>query len=139
MRATRRRGTGAVGAVLFAGLAALAGCSTSFEVEGRETPVHVWLETPGPATAPRTVDVAVTVGEATIVDGPVRFPAGTTRVAVPPVYLRAGERPVVVRSPDGRILARGGAEVAHATWILVTVQGPAASIRVFEREPGTLD
>jgi hypothetical protein len=145
MRATRRRrAAGAIAGALLclgatAGAIGAGGCSTSFDVEGRETPVHVWIESPGPAAAPRTVDVAVVVADRTVVDGPVRFPAGSTRVAVPPVYLRAGEWPVTVRAPDGRVLARGAAGVAHATWILVTVQGGGATIRVFDREPGTFD
>jgi hypothetical protein len=135
MHLTRRWARRAAAAALAAAAAAGAGCGTTFEVEGRETPVHVWIEAPSARGGPFVADLNVRVGETVVVDGPVRFPAGTTRVAVPPVYLRAGRRPVVVRGPGGRVLAEASAEIQFATWILVTVQGGQASIRVSEQEP----
>jgi hypothetical protein len=133
-----RRGARALLALL--GLAtAAAACRTSFDVEGRDTPVHVWVEAPAAASAPQVVDLTVRVGEVVAVDGPVRFPQGTTRVAVPPLYLRAGPRPVVVSAAGGRTLATATADVEHATWIVVRVQGPAVAIHVSHREPGTRD
>jgi hypothetical protein len=134
MHPTRRwRRPGLLAAL--AAATALAACKTSFEVEGRETPVHVWVQTPVAARGPQVLDLSIRVGDVVAVDGPVRFPAGSTRVAVPPLYLRAGERTVTVRGPGGRVLATASAEIQHATWILVTVQGGQASIGVYDEEP----
>jgi hypothetical protein len=116
-------------------LAAMA-CSHAYVVEDRETPVHVWLEAPAAVQGDVATHVTIHVGDRQVLDGPVRFPAGQTRIELPTVYLKAGERNVSV-AIGGRAAARETAKVRHATWILVSIRGAAADVSVHDREPGS--
>src|SRR5262245_26441837 len=70
--------------LLLLGLAATAaGCKTSYDLEDRDTPVTVILAAPAAANADVTVPILVYVGDHKAVDRAVRFPRGTTNVAMP--------------------------------------------------------
>ena len=114
----------------------LAACKTHWNLEDRETPVVVVLEAPAAARGEVSIPVLVYVGDQKAVDRLVRFPAGTTRVATPTLYVRAGETRVSVVL-DGRAVASDTVKVRLPTWILVRLDGGAASISASDADPSS--
>lgn len=125
-------------ALLAATLAALAlaGCKTHWNLEDRETPVTVVLEAPAAARGDVSLPVLVYVGDHKAVDRVVRFPAGTTRIATPTSYVRAGEQRVSVVL-DGRAVASETVKVRLPTWVVVRIEGTAASISASDSDPSS--
>lgn len=114
--------------------ASLGACKTSWDLEDRETPVHVVLVAPAAATAEQRLPLVVYVGDRKAVDGTVLFPAGTTHVAAPTLPMRAGAKPVSVIL-SGRSVATSNVTVKGPTWIVVTVTGTGASIASDTQDP----
>lgn len=114
--------------------ACLCACKTSWDLEDRETPVHVLLVAPAAATAEQRLPLVVYVGDRKAVDGTVVFPAGTTRVAAPTLHLRAGTKPVSVILA-GRSVANSNVTVKGPTWVVVTVTASGAAIASDTQDP----
>ncbi len=137
-RAARALGRG--GALLLAALCggvALAGCKTSYNLEDRDTPTQVVVETGGGGAAGGSAAVVVYVGDRKGFDGTVQTGGGPVRVAGPMLSLRAGDHEVSVLV-NGRAAARMTAAVKHRSWIVVRLSGGAATVSVQEEEaPGT--
>lgn len=127
----------ALAAVLLGGAATLPGCKTSYNLEDRDTPTQVVVETRGGAAAGAGVAVVVYVGDRKGFDGTVRLDGAGARESGPVMSLRAGDHEVSVLV-NGRAAARLTAAVKHRSWILVRLQGDNATISVQEEEaPGT--
>lgn len=122
--------------VLVLGLAATAvsGCTTSYDVENREIPVHVWLTAPGLVDQGGTIHALIYVGSRKVVEGPVRFPAGVPTVTLPTVYLRTGDRMVSVILDNGRLVGREEVEIEAEGWVQVTVT-QKITIRYDDKQP----
>lgn len=112
----------------------LAACKTSWELESRETPVHVTLVAPAAAQAPQRAHVLVYVGDRKAVDGPVAFPQGTTRLELPTVYVRSGS-PTVSVILDGRAVASSNVTVKQTTFVVVTLTASGATIASADQDP----
>jgi hypothetical protein len=127
-------------AVAAFGMAAVAGataCKTHYDFEDKETPVEVILVAPGAEKSDVTLPVLVYVGDHKAIDRTVRFPAGTTRISTPLLYLRAGE-PTVSVVLQGRAVATERVRVRQPTWIVVTIESPAAAtIKSSGQDPTT--
>jgi hypothetical protein len=123
-------------ALVGACLLAIPACrKAAYVVENRSSPVRVVVEAPAAAAVAQQVALRVTVGDRTVIDGQVLFPAGRTRVDLPTVHLGSGPRDVEVFIA-GRPAARSTALVGHATWVRVTLTGGGgAAIAVFDRDP----
>ncbi|MFO0932821.1 MAG: hypothetical protein U1E39_08925 [Planctomycetota bacterium] len=112
----------------------LAGCKTSWELESRDTPVHVIVVAPAAAQAPQRVPLLVYVGDRKAVDGTLSFPQGTTRLETPTVHVRSGE-PTVSVVLGGRTVATGTVTVKRITWIVITIAGDSATIASSDQDP----
>lgn len=116
------------------GMAVLGSCTTSYDVENRETPVHVWLTAPGLSQEGGTLDALIYVGAHKVVEGPVRFPAGVPTIMLPTVYLRSGETLVSAVIDRGRLAAREEVEIDGEGWVQITV-GQGITIRHDDSQP----
>ncbi|MDJ0974975.1 MAG: hypothetical protein QNJ98_10985, partial [Planctomycetota bacterium] len=99
------------------------GCQTTWGVENRETPVHVWITAPGLAQQGGTLQALVYVGAEKVVEGPVRFPQGVPTIMLPTAYVRAGDRLVSAVIDGGRLVAREEVEIEGEGWVQIVV-GP---------------
>lgn len=115
--------------------AGLSGCGTTFDLERRETPVHVWLTVPAYARTGGVVEADITVGPYRVVQGPVTFPRGTPTVALPSLYIRAGGYTVSARLQGGQVRASQVVGIEGESWIQIVVSGRSASIEVLEEQP----
>lgn len=111
-----------------------AACNTTYDVEDRETPVTVVLEAPAAARGEVSVPLLVYVGDQKAVDRVVRFAAGTTTIALPMVYLRAGT-PTVSVVIGGRAVASSPVRVSQPTWVVVRIDGQTATIGTSNQDP----
>jgi len=118
--------------------ALLSGCAHDFEVERRETPLHVWFSAPSLPAGTRFVQADVRVGPYAVVSGPVEFPAGVATVRLPTLYLRSGTYGVV--AAVGRGPARGSAQIGlrRESWVHIVLQGDEVRISQAEAEPAPL-
>lgn len=121
--------------VLVGGIAAAAGCKTTYHLEDRDTPTQVVVEAVGGSPAKGGIPVVVYVGDRKGFDGTVRPAPETVRDAGPILSLRAGDHEVSVLV-NGRAAARKTATVKHRTWIVVRLQGDGATIAVLDEAPG---
>lgn len=112
-----------------------AGCRTSWGVENREVPVHVWLTAPGLATQGGTLQALVYVGSEKVVEGPVRFPAGVPTIMLPTAYVRAGDRLVSAVIGGGRLVAREEVEIEGESWVQIVVGPTSVGITYSETQP----
>jgi hypothetical protein len=111
-------------------LAALvaAGCRTSWTVENRDTPVHVWLTSPELAATGGTIRALVYVGSHKAVDGPVTFPRGVENVVLAPLRMPSGNKRVSVVVDGGRLSTATDVDVVGPTWIRATVTSRGIAI-----------
>ena len=125
--------------VLARGLVVLAvftgSCSTRFDVERRETPVHVWLGMPGLAAGGGQVGADIAVGPYRVVQDVVTFPRGVPTVELPTVYVREGAYVVAVRLREPGLAVQQAIEVEGETWVQITVAGRSVSISTQEEQP----
>ena len=129
--------------ILLLAPALLAGCSTAWTVENRETPVTVWLTAPELAAQGGMVDLRVEIGSRIAVDGPVQFPQGIQNVVLPRVHLPAGSHPVRVTVRGGTLgprdgrprCAQGQTMASGNTWVRVTMTRAGVSIACAGEEP----
>lgn len=112
-----------------------ASCSHTWDVERRETPVHVWLTAPELARAGGQLSALVYVGPYKVVQGPVQFAEGGPTVNLPTLFIRSGEREVSAVIDRGRASARTTVEIEDESWIQIIVTGNAVSIRKTEAQP----
>lgn len=108
-------------AVLVLSVLAAGGCRTTWTVENRDTPVHVWLASPELARTGGTVRALVYVDDRKAVDGPVTFPQGVVNVKLAPLRMPAGSKRVSVVIDGGRLSAAAQVEVRGPTWIRATL------------------
>jgi hypothetical protein len=109
-------------------------CKTSWELENRDTPVHVLLVAPAAAQAPQRFPLLVYVGDRKAVDGTISFPQGTTRIEAPTTYVRSGE-PTVSVVLGGRTVATSTVTVKRTTWVVITLTGDSATIASDDQDP----
>lgn len=128
--------TGRLLLVLALALAAPAcGSNATFEVEGRETPVHAWLTVPHLAEAGGRIDALIYVGPHKVVQGPVVFPQGSPTVNLPPLYIRAGTYDVAAVLDGGRFSVRERITVVRESWVQVVLRGGRIRIDYDDRQP----
>lgn len=124
---------------VFLGLVSAAGlsasCSRTWDVERRETPVHVWLTVPELAANGGQVNALIYVGPYKVVQGPVVFPKGGPTVNLPTLFIRSGERIVSGVVDRGRASATATVVIEDETWIQITVRGNTMSIRKADEQP----
>ncbi len=124
---------------LLAGVAMAVGlttsCSPTWDVEQRETPVHVWLTAPELARSGGTLDALIYVGPYKVVQGPVQFAQGGPTVNLPTLFIRAGNREVSAVIDRGRASTKSTVGIEKESWIQITVRGNTVSIRKTEEQP----
>jgi hypothetical protein len=118
-------------------VATLPACRTRYGLEEREAPVYVWIDVPAARTADQRVELVVTVAGRQAANGTYLFTAARPRQEMPPLYLRAGNHPVVV-TRGGVVVASETVAVGHVTWIVVTIDGAGAKVARSKGEPGTM-
>ncbi len=117
-------------------LAILAGsCSKSFDVERRESPVHVWLSVPGLAAAGGHVTADIALGAYAVVRDVVTYPRGVPTVELPTVYVRDGAYPVAVRLREAGVAVQQVVDIEGETWVSIVVRGGSVSISANEYQP----
>jgi hypothetical protein len=122
-------------ALLVAATALGAGCSTRFDVERRETPVHIWLSIPGLATSGGQVDADIAMGPYRVVRDVVTFPRGVPTVELPTVYAREGAYVMAVRLARSGIAVQQTVEIEGESWIQIVVTGQSVEIDVDDNQP----
>jgi hypothetical protein len=132
-RATR--GGALLGLLLLLGAGLAPGCAHSYDVENRDTPVHVWISAPELAAAGGTLVLKVEVAGQVLADGPVAFPSGAPTVELPLARVRTGAVPVAVTVDGGRVRAQQSVGVPNESWIRVVVRGAAVSISSYREQP----
>lgn len=115
--------------------ACLAACQTSYNVEDRETPVHVWITAPDMPPEGGTIDALVYVGPEKIVEGAVNFPAGTKTINFPAVRVRVGDTLVSAVVRRGTVAARETFEIEGESWVQVLVRGGTVELRLNDQQP----
>jgi hypothetical protein len=118
-----------------AAFACLPACTHTFDVERRETPVHVWLTIPALAERGGQVDALIYVGPYKVVQGTVNFPQGVPTVDLPTLFVRPGPRPVSAVLDRGRASGRETVTIEGESWIQIVVRGSAVSIRASDEQP----
>ena len=113
----------------------LPACRTTYNVEGRETPVHVWLTAPDMPASGGTIDALIYVGPQKVVEGPVHFPAGTKTINFPAVRVRMGETLVSAVVRRGTVAARETFDVEGEGWVQVLVRGSTVELRFDDQQP----
>ncbi len=113
----------------------LAACSTTYGVENREVPVHVWITAPHLAEQGGTLQALIYVGSEKVIDGPVRFPQGVPTITLPTAYVRAGDRLVSAVVGTGRLSAREEVEIEGEGWVQVVVAPNSVGIGHSETQP----
>lgn len=124
-----------MGAALAAVVLLACGCGTTYDVERRETPVHVWLTAPDLAAGGGQLDALIYVGPYKVVQGPVHFPRGGPTVNLPALFIRTGQRVVSVVIDRGRLSTTQTVEIQQESWIQIVVRGGGIAIRVHEQQP----
>lgn len=119
----------------FAAAALLCACAHSYELERRETPVHVWLSVPEFAARGGQIEAVVYVGPHKVVEGPVAFAPGIQTVRLPTAYLRAGPHRVSVILRGGRPSVTTDVTVEGEGWLHIVVRGPTASVELLSEQP----
>jgi hypothetical protein len=114
---------------------AFSACTTTYNVEGRETPIHVWLTAPDMPAEGGTIDALIYVGPEKVVEGPVHFPAGTKTINFPAVRVRMGETLVSAVVRRGTVAAREEFDVEGESWVQVLVRGGTVELRFDDQQP----
>ncbi len=119
-------------------IALLAGppaCAHSYVVEGRETPIHLWLTMPDALCDGRSVHALVYVGAEKAFEGSVRFPPGTPHVALPTLFLPEGCKQISVVIDGGALSASDQLKVKGEAWVQVVIQERRLQIVQHASEP----
>jgi hypothetical protein len=114
---------------------ALGACSTTAEVEGRETRVNVWLTVPSLAQEGGRIDALIYVGPYKVVEGPVDFPKGSPTVNLTPLFIGSGSRDVSAVLGGGRYSARDTVQIEQESWIRVTLVDGRLRIDFDDEQP----
>ena len=109
--------------------------SNTFDVEGRETPVNVWLTVPHLAAEGGRIDALIYIGPYKVVQGPVRFDKGSPTVNLPPLYLRAGGYDVAAVVDNGRFSVRERVTIAQESWVQIILRGNRLILEFDGRQP----
>ena len=114
-----------------------AGCgsTSTFEVEGRETQVNVWLTAPDFCQHGGRVDALIYIGPYKVVQGPVEFPQGTPTVNLPPLFIRAGCYDVAAVLDGGRYSVRERIDITRQGWVQVILRGGRIRIDYDDKQP----
>ena len=116
----------------------VSGCGHTFDVEGRQTRVNVWLTAPALAERGESLEALIYVGPYKVVDGPVEFPAGINTVILPPVYLRQGSHKVSVVLAGGTFTSDRSIGVTRESWLDITLRNRVLNIGYVEGEPSRI-
>jgi hypothetical protein len=111
------------------------GCAHDYALEGRETPVHVWITAPEQAARGETITALVYVGGQKAVEGPITFQPGKPTVILPSVTTRAGSVRVSAVLFDGAVSTNQTVGIEGESWVQIVVRGRSASIRATEEQP----
>ncbi len=110
-------------------------CTSTSEVEGRETRVNVWLTVPHLAKEGGTIEALIYVGPYKVVEGPVDFPKGSPTVNLPPLFIGAGPRDVSAVLAGGRFSARDAVTIEGESWIRITLLDGSLDIDLEDEQP----
>ena len=123
--------------VLAAALLALCApaCAHSYDVEGRETRVNVWLTVPELAEGGGQVEALIYVGPYKVVQGPVVFTKGSPTVNLPPLFIRSGTRDVAAVLDGGRYSVREAVEIEGESWLQIILRDGRLSIEYDDDQP----
>ena len=132
MRTTPRKS--ALLTVLFLALAACA--SAPFDVENRDTPIHVWVTAPELARgAGGTVDLLIHVAGQKVLEGPVRIPPGTPTIQLPTVYARSGPTTISAILRGGRGVTQQRVKIDGESWVQIIVNGSQLRVIATDNQP----
>ena len=122
-------------AVLLLLVFCVACANSTFDVENRQTPVHVWLTIPELAETGGTIGALVYVGAEKVVEGPIRYPRGIGSVRLPTVYVTAGQKRVSAVFRNGALSANTNINVQAETWVQITIRGRQVLIQQLNAPP----
>jgi hypothetical protein len=125
-------------ATLLLGLAVTA-CAHDYDVENRDTPVHVWLSAPDLGPEGGRVNALIYVGSEKAVEGPVRFPPGVAHVKLPTLFMTTGDKTVSAVIQGGALSATDEVEIEGESWVQVVVRRGSVEIVFREEEPAPGD
>jgi hypothetical protein len=128
----------ALAAVLALAAVATVGCGHTFEVEGRQTRMNIWLTAPTLCERGESIDAVIYVGPYKVVDGPVSFPKGINVVILPPVYVRQGNHKVTAVLGGGKFSAEQTIGVQREGWLDITLRDRVLNIVHSETEPSRI-
>ena len=114
---------------------AVAACAHDYDVENRDTPVHVWLSAPDLGAESRVVNALIYVGSEKAVEGPVRFPPGVAHVRLPTLFMTTGDKTVSAVIQGGALSATDEVEIEGESWVQVVVRQRSVEIVFREEEP----
>ncbi len=113
----------------------LGSCAHSYELERRDTPLHVWLTAPEMAARGGQMQALIYVGPYKVVEGPVVFPQGVSTVRLPSLHVRTGSHRVSVVLRGGRPSLAQDIVLEREAWLHVVVRGAEASLQQLEKQP----
>ncbi|MDA1194632.1 MAG: hypothetical protein O2894_05555 [Planctomycetota bacterium] len=118
---------------------ALTSCAShDYGVEGRETPVHVWLTVPELAAQGGQIDALIYIGPYKAVQGPVQFRAGSPTVNLTTLFIRAGSYDCAAVLDNGRLNVRERFDISGECWVQVVLKGGRLSLTFDDRQPDPL-
>jgi len=110
-------------------------CQSSFDLEGRDVRVNVWLTDPSMAAQGGQVQALIYVGAVKVVDGPVVFPQGASTVSLPPVYVRSGDTRVSAVLRQGALAIQDEVDIEGESWIQFVVRGRELDLEFDDQQP----
>jgi hypothetical protein len=110
-------------------------CAHSFDVEGRETQINVWLTVPHLAKEGGTIDALVYVGPYKVVQGPVVFAKGSPTVNLPPIFIRAGAYDIAAILDGGRFSVRENLDIEDESWVQVVLRENRITLEYDDEQP----
>ena len=113
-------------------------CGHTFEVEGRQTRINVWLTAPTICARGESIHALIYVGPYKVVEGPVSFPEGINTVVLPPVYVRTGSHKVSVVLGEGKFSSSRSIGVQRESWLDITLRNRVLNIGYLEGEPSRI-
>lgn len=116
----------------------LAGCSATYSLEDRDTPVHVWISAPDVAARGGRLPALVYVGGQKAVDGEIAFQPQLPTVVLPSLTVKSGPVRVSAVLFDGATSVQEDIEVEGECWVQVVVRGSSAVIFASEQQPNPL-
>ncbi len=116
-------------------LGAPACASHSFDVEGRETQINIWLTVPHLAAEGGTIDALVYIGPYKVVQGPVVFEKGSPTVNLPPLFIRSGAYDVAAVLDGGRFSVRENLDIEDESWVQVVLRDNRITLEYDDEQP----